>query len=64
MVAREGRERGGELDARRTSDRLSDDTAAGPRIRVRVGPFTSRDDADKARASARSAGLAAAVLAL
>ena len=40
------------------------ETPAGPRIRVRVGPFTSRDEADKARASARSAGLAAAVLAL
>ena len=40
------------------------ETSAGPRIRVRCGPFASRDEADKARASARSAGLAADVLAL
>ena len=40
------------------------ETSAGSRIRVRVGPFTSRAEADKASASARSAGLAAAVLTL
>ena len=39
-------------------------TAAGNRIRVRIGPFTQRDEADKALAKARGAGLAAAVLTL
>ena len=39
-------------------------TPAGERIRVRVGPFSSRDDADKALAKARSAGLTAVVLTL
>ena len=40
------------------------ETSAGTRIRVRIGPFTTRTEADKALASARSAGLTAAVLAL
>ena len=40
------------------------ETPAGPRIRVRMGPFASRDEADKALAAARGAGLAAVVLAL
>lgn len=40
------------------------ETAAGSRIRVRVGPFATRAEADKAQARARSAGLAAAVLTL
>lgn len=39
-------------------------TANGNRIRVRVGPFASRDEADKALAKAKSAGLAAVVLTL
>jgi DedD protein len=39
-------------------------TPGGERIRVRVGPFTSRDDADKALAKARSAGLSGVVLTL
>ena len=39
-------------------------TPAGPRIRVRVGPFATRDDAIKAQGRARSAGLAAVVLVL
>lgn len=39
-------------------------TPAGDRIRVRVGPFATRDEADKALGKARSAGLAAVVLAL
>jgi DedD protein len=34
------------------------------RIRVRVGPFTSRDEADKAVATLKAAGLPAAVLSL
>ena len=40
------------------------ETSSGTRIRVRIGPFTTRTEADKALASARSAGLTAAVLAL
>ena len=40
------------------------ETTAGSRIRVRVGPFATRAEADKAQARARSAGLAAAVLTL
>jgi DedD protein len=40
------------------------DTAAGQRIRVRVGPFSSRDEADRAMAKARAAGVAAVVLTL
>ena len=40
------------------------DTPAGSRIRVRVGPFATRDEADKALAKARSAGLAGVVLTL
>ena len=39
-------------------------TPAGDRIRVRVGPFASRGEADKALAKARDAGLAAVVLTL
>lgn len=39
-------------------------TASGNRIRVRVGPFGTRDEADKALAKARSAGLSAVVLGL
>lgn len=40
------------------------DTADGRRIRVRVGPFASRDEADKAASKLRGAGLTAAVLTL
>lgn len=39
-------------------------TTAGNRIRVRVGPFGTRDEADKAMAKARGAGLSAVVLTL
>lgn len=39
-------------------------TASGSRIRVRVGPFSSRGEADAALAKARAAGLAAVVLTL
>lgn len=39
-------------------------TADGNRIRVRVGPFGTRDEADRALAKARSAGLSAVVLTL
>ena len=37
---------------------------AGPRTRVRVGPFASRAEADKAAARVKSAGLPAAILTL
>ena len=40
------------------------DTASGSRTRVRVGPFASRDEADKALAKARGAGINAVVLTL
>jgi DedD protein len=40
------------------------ETAAGSRIRVRVGPFASREEADKALAKARGAGLSGVVLTL
>jgi DedD protein len=39
-------------------------TAQGDRIRVRLGPFASRAEADKAAQKAKAAGLAGAVLAL
>ena len=39
-------------------------TSAGNRIRVRVGPFGTRDEADRAMAKAKSAGLTAVVLTL
>lgn len=39
-------------------------TPSGSRIRVRVGPFASRDEADRALAKARAAGIAANVLTL
>ena len=39
-------------------------TPAGPRVRVRVGPFATRDEAVKAQDRARGAGLSAVVLAL
>lgn len=40
------------------------DTAAGRRIRVRVGPFGSRDEADRVVGKLKSAGLPAALLTL
>jgi DedD protein len=40
------------------------ETASGSRTRVRVGPFASRDEADKALAKARDAGINAVVLTL
>lgn len=39
-------------------------TASGNRIRVRVGPFGTRDEADRAAAKAKAAGLGAVVLTL
>jgi DedD protein len=40
------------------------ETAEGKRIRVRLGPFVSRADADKAAAKAKGLGLVAAILTL
>ena len=40
------------------------ETAAGKRIRVRLGPFATRAEADKAQARAKEAGIAAVVLTL
>lgn len=40
------------------------ETDAGKRIRVRVGPFGSRDEADKAASKIKAAGLSSAVLTL
>ena len=40
------------------------ETPAGKRIRVRLGPYASRDEADRALGKARAAGLAGNVLAL
>ncbi len=39
-------------------------TSAGKRIRVRTGPYDSREEADKALAKAKAAGMAAVVLTL
>lgn len=39
-------------------------TSAGERIRVRIGPFDTRDDAERALAKAKGAGLNAVVLSL
>ncbi len=40
------------------------ETADGQRTRVRVGPFASREDAEKAAAQAKAAGLSGSVLTL
>ena len=40
------------------------DTGGGKRIRVRVGPYPSRDEADRAAGKLKSAGLPSAILAL
>jgi len=40
------------------------DTGAGKRIRVRVGPFASRDEAERAAGKIRAAGLPSALLTL
>ncbi len=40
------------------------DTAAGRRVRVRLGPFANRDEAERAAAKLKSAGLPGAVLTL
>lgn len=40
------------------------DTADGRRVRVRLGPFASRDEAERAAAKLKAAGLAGAILTL
>jgi DedD protein len=40
------------------------ETSAGNRIRVRMGPFASRDEAEKALAKAKAAGINGVVLTL
>ena len=40
------------------------ETSAGKRIRVRLGPFATRAEAEKAQAKSKEAGIAAVVLAL
>jgi DedD protein len=40
------------------------DTAEGKRIRVRLGPFASRAEAEKAAAKAKAQGLPSAILTL
>lgn len=40
------------------------DTGSGKRIRVRVGPYPSRDEADRAAGKLKSAGLPSAILTL
>jgi DedD protein len=40
------------------------DTSNGPRTRVRLGPFATREEADKVAAKVKAAGLPGAVLAL
>jgi DedD protein len=40
------------------------ETSEGKRIRVRVGPFSSRAEADKAAARVKALGLPAAILTL
>lgn len=40
------------------------ETPAGSRIRVRVGPYASRDEAEKAAAKVKTAGLPTAIVPL
>lgn len=61
-TAREARQRVEKLGLKTYTQDV--DTAAGRRIRVRVGPFTSRDEADRVVGKLKSAGLPAALLTL
>jgi DedD protein len=61
-AARETRQKAEKLGLKTYTQVAS--TSAGNRIRVRIGPFASRDDADKALAKAKGAGLSAVVLTL
>jgi DedD protein len=61
-VAREARAKVEKLGLRTYTQTV--DTDNGKRIRVRLGPFSARDDAEKAAATVKAGGLPAAVLAL
>lgn len=60
-AAREARQRVEKLGLKTFTQVVQTD--AGKRIRVRVGPFTTRDEADRAVGRIKSAGLPAAVVA-
>ncbi len=61
-IARETRAKVEKLGLRTYTQAV--DTDNGKRIRVRLGPFPSRDDAEKAATKVKAAGLPAAVLSL
>jgi DedD protein len=61
-AARETRQKAEKLGLKTYTQVAS--TSAGNRIRVRIGPFASRDEADRALAKAKGAGLTAVVLTL
>ena len=61
-VARESRSKVEKIGLRTYTQAV--DTDNGKRIRVRLGPFASRDEADKAAEKLKAAGLPAAVLTL
>ena len=61
-VARETRSKVEKIGLRTYTQAV--DTDNGKRIRVRLGPFASRDEADKAAEKLKAAGLPAAVLTL
>jgi DedD protein len=61
-VAREARAKVEKLGLRTYTQTV--DTDNGKRIRVRLGPFSARDEAEKAAATVKAGGLPAAVLAL
>lgn len=61
-AAREVRQRIEKLGLQSYQQEVS--TSAGKRIRVRVGPYGSRDDADRVALQVRASGLTATVLAL
>lgn len=61
-TVREARQRIEKLGLRATEQEV--ETAAGRRTRVRLGPFNSREEADRALAKLRAAGLPGAVVPL
>lgn len=60
--AREARAKVGKLGLRTYTQNIT--TAGGKRIRVRLGPFDSRSEAENAAAKVKAAGLPAAVMTL
>lgn len=61
-MAREARAKVDKLGLRTYTQAV--DTDNGKRVRVRLGPFASRDEAERAAAKVKAAGLPAAVLTL